>query len=55
MNERNHTTETLKAVLKDLQDGSILIVPFEKEEEEPHEVRTRKRLYSYGERAAALK
>nr|MBQ6243018.1 hypothetical protein [Lachnospiraceae bacterium] len=55
MNEMNHTTESLKEVLAALPENSILTVPFEKEKEEPHAVRTRKRLHSYGQRAAALK
>ena len=40
--------------LKELPDGVILVVPFNEEREEPHELRVRKRLNSYGQRAAAL-
>ena len=46
--------ERLKKLMRVLPDGNILTVPFDGEEEEPHAIRTRKRLNSYGERAAAL-
>ena len=50
-----HTMDSLKARMDEMQIGDILIVPLEEEEkEESHAVRTRKRLNSYGERAAAL-
>lgn len=52
--KNNHTNETLKGKIKELPEGNIMHVPFTKEEEESHAVRTRKRLNSYGERAAAL-
>ena len=55
MNEQKHGMESLKEILKDLPEGNIVTVPFKAEKEEPHAVRTRKRLYSYGERAAAFK
>ena len=54
MNLQHHTLETLKARLDGMEEGEILIVPLENEKEEDHAVRTRKRLNSYGERAAAL-
>ena len=49
-----HTADSLKARMDEMQTGDILIVPLEEEKEESHAVRTRKRLNSYGERAAAL-
>ena len=45
--------EEMKKKLQDLPDEVILTVPLV-EEEEAFEVRTRKRLNSYSERAAAL-
>ena len=49
-----HTTDSLKARMDEMQIGDILIVPLEEEREEAHELRIRKRLNSYGQRAAAL-
>ena len=45
--------DKMKEKMRDLPEGDILIVPLA-EEEEAFEVRTRKRLNSYSERAAAL-
>ena len=49
-----HTTQTLKMRMDEMSDDIIISVPLNEEEEKSHEVRTRKRLNSYGERAAAL-
>ena len=48
------TQEELKKRLEELPDGRILVVPLGMEREVPIAVRTRKRLNSYGQRAAAL-
>jgi hypothetical protein len=51
---KENKQEGFKERLKELPDGVILVVPFNEEREEPHELRVRKRLNSYGQRAAAL-
>lgn len=50
---QKNTVETLRAKMNEMEDRVILIIPFEAEKEAPY-VRIRKRLNSYGQRAAAL-